>query len=98
MLLYYRMYQIAKAYPGMVHFANADEYLMLAYHTSVAYWTVPMQTDKPRGLSPTAVATMNEAFLPELITALEREGKKAEAAKLHELWNGKVAHYVNINT
>ncbi len=50
MLMYFRMYQIAKAYPTMVHFANAEEYLMLAYNTSVAYWTVPMQTDKPRRL------------------------------------------------
>lgn len=98
MLLYFRMYQIAKAYPAMVHFANADEYLMLAYHTSVAYWTVPMQTDKPRGWSANVVPTMNEAFVPELITALEREGKKPEAAKLHELWNGKVTRFVNVRT
>jgi hypothetical protein len=98
MLLYYRMYQIAKAYPTMVHYASADEYLMLAYNTSVAYWTVPMQTDKPHGWSANSVPTMNEAFVPELIVALQREGKKAEAAKLHELWNGKVAHFVNERT
>ena len=98
MLMYFRMYQIAKMYPAMVHYANADEYLMLAYHTSVAYWTVPMQTDKPRGWSANSVPTMNEAFLPELISALDREGKKTEAAKLHELWNGKVEHYVNART
>jgi hypothetical protein len=98
MLMYFRMYQIAKMYPEMVHYANADEYLMLAYHTSVAYWTVPMQTDKPRGWSANSVPMMNEAFLPELISALEREGKKAESAKLHELWNGKVEHYVNSRT
>jgi Family of unknown function (DUF5695) len=98
MLMYFRMYQIARMYPAMVHYANADEYLMLAYHTSVAYWTVPMQTDKPSGWSADSVPTMNEAFLPELISALEREGKKAEAARLHELWNGKVERYVNVRT
>jgi hypothetical protein len=98
MLLYYRMYQIAKMYPDMVHYANADEYLMLAYHTSVAYWTVPMQTDKPRGWSANSVPTMNEAFLPELIAALEREGKKAEATRLHELWNSKVTRFVDPKT
>ncbi len=98
MLMYFRMYQIAKSYPTMVHYANADEYLMLAYHTSVAYWTVPLATDKPRGWSANAVPTMNEAFVPELITALEREGKKTEAARLHELWNGKVARFVNTRT
>jgi hypothetical protein len=92
------MYQIAKAYPTMVHYANADEYLMLAYQTSAAYWTVPMRTDKPRGWSADSVPTMNEAFVPELIAALHREGKKAEAAKLHELWNGKVARFVNERT
>jgi hypothetical protein len=94
MLLYFRMYEIAKANPTLVHYANADEYLMLAYRTSVAYWTVPMQTDKPRGWSANAVPTMNEAFVPELITALQREGKKTEAARLHELWNGKVQRFV----
>lgn len=98
MLMYYRMYQIAKAYPGMTKFANADEYLMLAYNTSVAYWTVPMQTDKPYGWSANSVPTMNEAFLPELILALEREGQKAEANKLHELWNSKVKEFVNPKT
>lgn len=96
MLMYFRMYQIAKMYPAMVHYANAEEYLMLAYHTSVAYWTVPMQTDKPQGWSADSVPTMNEAFLPELISALDREGKKSEAARLHELWNGKVEQYVNV--
>ena len=96
MLMYFRMYEIAKRYPAMVHYANAEQYLMLAYHTSVAYWTVPMQTDKPRGWSANAVPTMNEAFVPELIAALEREGKTAEEGRLTELWNGKVAHYVNV--
>jgi hypothetical protein len=98
MLLYYRMYQIAKMYPAMVHYANADEYLMLAYNTSVAYWTVPMQTDKPRGWSANSVPTMNEAFVPELIAALEREGKTKEAARIHELWNGKVTRFVDAKT
>ena len=98
MLMYFRMYQIAKAFPTMVHYANAGEYLMLAYNTSVAYWTVPMKTDKPRGWSANSVPTMNEAFVPELITALEREGKESEAARLRELWNGKVAHYVSQRT
>jgi hypothetical protein len=98
MLMYYRMYQIAKAHPSMVHFANAEEYLMLAYNTSVAYWTVPMQTDKPNGWSANSVPTMNEAFVPELIAALKREGKSDEAARLHELWNGKVARFVNAET
>ncbi len=82
----------------MTKFANADEYLMLAYRTSVAYWTVPMQTDKPWGWSANSVPTMNEAFLPELIAALEREGKRDEAAKLHELWNSKVIEFVNEET
>jgi hypothetical protein len=98
MLMYFRMYQIARAYPAMVHYAKADEYLMLAYNTSVAYWTVPMQTDKPHGWSADEVPTMNEAFVPELIDALDREGKKPEADKLRRLWGGKVEHYVNPRT
>jgi Family of unknown function (DUF5695) len=95
MLMYFRMYQIAKEYPTMVHYANADEYLMLAYHTSVAYWVVPTKIENWRA---DEVPTMNEAFLPELISALDREGKKTESEKLAGLWNAKVEHYVNTRT
>jgi hypothetical protein len=93
-MLYYRMYQIAKYYPDMVHYLDSASYLERAYGTAVAYWTVPMQTDQPPW-SANSVGTMNEAFLPELIRALENEGRKTQADKVRGLWESKVERFVN---
>ena len=71
-MLYYRMYQIAKFYPTKVKYLDAAGYLERAYRTAIAYWTVPKAVEK---WSADAVGTMNEAFIPELIDALEKEGK-----------------------
>ena len=70
-MLYHRMYQIAKFYPDKIKHLDAATYLERAYRTAVAYWTVPMAVEK---WSADAVGTMNEAFIPELIETLEREG------------------------
>jgi hypothetical protein len=90
-MLYYRMYFIAKFYPHMVKHLDAPTYLERAYRTAVAYWTVPMQVEK---WSANAVGTMNEAFIPELIETLEREGKKEWADTLRGYWEGKVERFV----
>jgi len=94
-MLYYRMYQVAKYYPSMVHYLDAAGYLERAYGTAVAYWTVPMLTDKPQGWSANSVGTMNEAFIPDLIAALEKEGRREQAAKVRALWESKVERFVN---
>ena len=90
-MLYYRMFHIAKFYPHMVKHLDAPTYLERAYRTAVAYWTVPMEVEK---WSANAVGTMNEAFIPELIDTLEREGRKEWAATLRGHWEGKVERFV----
>ena len=90
-MLYYRMYHIAKFYPAMVQHLDAPTYLERAYRTAVAYWTVPMAVEK---WSADAVGTMNEAFIPELIDTLEREGKQDWAHTLRGFWEGKVERFV----
>ncbi|MEX1129051.1 MAG: DUF5695 domain-containing protein [Vicinamibacterales bacterium] len=90
-MLYYRMYHIAKFYPSMVKHLDAPTYLERAYRTAVAYWTVPMAVEK---WSANAVGTMNEAFIPELIDTLEREGKQDWADTLRGYWEGKVERFV----
>ena len=90
-MLYYRMFHIAKFYPGKVKYLDAAGYLERAYRTAVAYWTVPMAVEK---WSADAVGTMNEAFIPELIDALEREGKQEWANTLRGYWEGKVERFV----
>ncbi len=91
-MLYYRMYQIARFYPDMIAHLSAAEYLERAYRTAVAYWTVPMEVEK---WSADSVGTMNEAFIPELIESLEQEGRKEWAATLRAYWEGKVEHFIN---
>lgn len=90
-LLYYRMFQIARFYPEMVRHLDAATYLERAFRTAVAYWTVPLEVE---GWSANAVPTMNEAFIPELIDTLEREGKAEWAATLRGHWEGKVRRFV----
>ena len=72
-MLYHRMYQIAKFYPDKIKHLDAATYLERAYRTAVAYWTVPIAVEK---WSADAVGTMNEAFIPELIETLEARGPR----------------------
>lgn len=90
-MLYYRMYEIAKFYPHLVTHLDAPTYLERAYRTAVAYWTVPMEVEK---WSANAVGTMNEAFIPDLIESLEREKKQEWADTLRKYWEGKVERFV----
>lgn len=91
-MLYYRMFHIAKFYPDKITHLDAPTYLERAYRTAVAYWTVPMQVEK---WSANAVGTMNEAFIPELIRTLEVEGKQEWADTLRGHWESKVDRFVN---
>jgi hypothetical protein len=91
-MLYHRMYHVAKFYPGMVKYMDANGYLERAYRTAVAYWTVPYEVEK---WSADEVGTMNEAFIPELIQSLEEEGKGEWARTLRGYWEGKVDRFVN---
>jgi len=89
--LYYRMYQIARFYPEMVDYKNADEYLELAYRTAKAYWEVPKEIE---GWSANSVGTMNEACIPDLIEALAQEGKQEWSDTIRAYWESKVARFV----
>ena len=92
--MYYRLYQIGKFYPEMLHWKTSAQYLELAYRTAVAYWTVPFATGN---WSANSVGTMNEACIEDLIYSLEEEGKQEWADQLRGLWETKVAHFV-LNT
>jgi hypothetical protein len=91
-MLYYRMYQIARFHPERSMHLTAEQYLERAFRTAVAYWTVPDQVER---WSADEVGTMNEAFIPELIDTLEDEGKREWAKTLRAYWEGKVERFVN---
>ncbi len=90
-LLYYRMYQIARLYPEIKTELKAEEYLRRAYRTAIAYFTVPLEVE---GWSAYGTPTMNEIVINELIEALEGEGWKKEAAELRRHWEKKVIHFI----
>lgn len=91
-LLYYRMYQVARLYPEIKTELTAEEYLRRAYRTAIAYFTVPLKVE---GWSAYGTPTMNEIVMNELVDALERESWKKEAAELRAHWEKKVLHFVN---
>jgi len=91
-LLYYNMYLIAKDYPGMVHYLDAAGYLQRAYGTAMAFFTVPMEIVK---WSAYETGTYNELVIPDLIRALEQNGRKNESDKLREHWEKKAEFFIN---
>lgn len=91
-LLYYRMYQIAKFYPEMKTELTKDQYLTRSYKTAIAYFTVPLAV---RNWSAYGTGTMNEIIINDLLKALDDEGKTEEAAELRKHWEKKVEHFIN---
>jgi hypothetical protein len=91
-LLYYRMYQVAKFYPSMTKYLDADAYLERAFGTAKAFFTVPMEIVK---WSAYDTGTYNEVVIPDLIQALDESGHKDQAAWLRAAWEKKVEHFIN---
>ena len=90
--LYYYMYLVAANYPGMVHGLDAAGYLERAYGTAIAFFTVPMEIVK---WSAYETGTYNEVVIPDLISALEQNGRNEEADKLREHWERKAEFFIN---
>ena len=90
-LLYHRMYQVARLHPEIKTELAAEEYLRRAYRTAIAYFTVPLEVE---GWSAYETPTMNEIVMNDLLRALEREGWKKEEAELRRHWEKKVRHFV----
>lgn len=72
-LLYHRMYQVARLHPEIKTELTAEEYLRRAYRTAIAYFTVPLEVE---GWSAYETPTMNEIVMNDLLRALEQEGWK----------------------
>ncbi len=91
-LLYYNMYLIAKDYPGMVHYLDAAGYLQRAYGTAMAFFTVPTEIVK---WSAYETGTYNELVIPDLILALEQNGRKGDGDRLRAHWEKKAEFFIN---
>jgi hypothetical protein len=91
-LLYYNMYRVAKDYPNMTKYLDADGYLERAFGTAKAFFTVPMEIVK---WSPYETGTYDELVIPDLIQALEENGHKDQAGWLRAEWEKKAEHFIN---
>jgi hypothetical protein len=89
---YWSLYQIAKFYPQLSHYADNEEYLERAYGTARAFYTYPWQLAR---WSANEVGNYNEKVIVDLIAELERVGWKAKAAELRRHWEEKVEYFIN---
>ena len=96
-MLYWHMYQIAKQYPGMTKYLDADGYLERAYGTARAYFEIQGTIDFPRAGYQYWAYTLgiyNELLIVDLIQALYDEGKCEEGDWLKSEWEKKVKYFV----
>ncbi|HKV61363.1 MAG TPA: DUF5695 domain-containing protein [Candidatus Acidoferrum sp.] len=91
-LLYYNMYRLAKLYPSMTHYLDADGYLERAFGTAKAFFTVPLEIVK---WSAYETGTYNELVIPDLIDALYENGRKDQAGWLKAAWEKKIKYFIN---
>ena len=100
-LVYLKMYEIAKNYPNKCNYLTFDQYLERAYRTAVAYFEVPIAIEmkKPWDFNgyPTWAYTQgnfNEKIIPDLINVLQNEGKEEESTNIKNEWEKKVKYFI----
>ena len=99
--LYYNLYIIARDYPDMINYLDADGYLDRAYYTAKAYFEIPyniLMGEKWsfNGWTDWAYKQGNfhERYLLDLIEALNKHGKTKEADYLRREWEKKVKYFI----
>jgi hypothetical protein len=90
--LYWSMYRVAKYYPNLTKYLDADGYLERAFGTAKAYFTIPLRAANWSAL---ALGNYDEVVIPHLIEELEAKGWGEKAEWLQEQWNSKVEHFIN---
>jgi len=92
--MYYNMYKIAKLYPTMPKYLTASGYLDRAFGTAQAFFTVPLAV---WGWPAYELGLYNEQCIPDLINALNAEGRTANANYLKNEWEKKVKYFIYDN-
>jgi hypothetical protein len=91
-MLYYHMYQVAKMYPDMVRYLDAEGYLERAWQTARAYFMYPYEIlpwyDTYKW------GCYNELVIENLIFSLEETGRLDEAAWLRNEYEKKVKYFI----
>ncbi|MXP27056.1 hypothetical protein GRI39_13565 [Altererythrobacter indicus] len=93
-LMYFGMYRIACDHAQVPTRLAAADYLERAGQTAVAMFEVPQEII---GWSAYGTGFYNELVIPDIIAALEAEGKSALAQRLRGHWEKKVRFFINDN-
>lgn len=100
-MLYYNMYRIAKQYPELVNYLDADGYLERAFGTAKAFFVVPYnikmgESYSFRGWCDWAykLGNFHEKYIIDVIDALYKEGFNDEADWLKNEWEKKVKYFI----
>jgi hypothetical protein len=92
-MLYYHMYELAKKYPQLSKYLDAQGYLERAYQTARAFFTYPYEI-YPSYYETYKWGLYNELVVLKLADALDREGLRDRAAWLRSEWEKKVKYFV----
>ena len=90
--LYWSMYRVAKYYPDLTKYLDADGYLDRAFGTAKAFFTIPSRT---ANWEASALGNYDELVIPYLIEELYAKEWKEKADWLKEQWERKVEHFIN---
>ncbi len=92
-MLYFHMYQIAKLYPELSTYLDAEGYLNRAWETARAFYIYPYEI-YPDYYETYKWGLYNELVVLELIKALEQEGFREQASWLRGQWEIKTKYFV----
>jgi hypothetical protein len=90
--MYYYMYRVAKLYPNLTHYLDANGYLERAFGTARDFFTVPNELIH---WSAFETGTYDELEIPHMVRALRENGHPQQADWLEARWQKKVAYFVN---
>ena len=90
--MYLSMYRVARHHPYMRTELTAQQYLMRAYGTALALFTIPWEIER---WSAYQTGLMNGLVVEDVIDALYTEGMPDEAERLRPHWERKVRTFVN---
>ena len=85
-LMYHSLYRVKKQHPDAALSRDARTYLLRAYRTAVAMFTVPLELDD---WSAFGTGLYNELSIEWVLGDLEREGFVFERRRLARLWDRK---------
>jgi hypothetical protein len=95
-MLYYHMYQVAKYYPEMVNYLDADGYLERAFGTAKAFFLYPYEI-WGEYYKAYEIACYNELVIEDIIAALEENGRQEDADWLRGEYEKKVKYFIYDN-